>query len=131
MITPGLAPFLALTVAFAAMLSVLGLRVSLRRFVLPNSTMGDCGDENLLRRIRAHGNFAEYAPVMLVTVLALHLAGFGPGVGWAAAGAFFVARLAHALSMPDDARVPLRIFAMVLQHTSFALAAAALVAALI
>ena len=41
--------------------------------------LGDGGNESLLRRIRAHGNFAEYVPFILVLMGALE----GTGVqGW-------------------------------------------------
>lgn len=123
-------PFLALTAVFSLLLTVFGLRVSLRRFALKGLTLGDGGDDILLRRMRLHGNFSEYAPTMLIAVLALHLVGYGETVGWAAAASFLIARLAHAASMPDDRRAPLRIFAMVLQHAAFVAVALAILARL-
>ena len=38
------------------------VQTSLRRAKL-NTAFGDAGDETLRRRIRAHGNFIEYAPL--------------------------------------------------------------------
>lgn len=35
--------------------------------------MGDGGDETLIRRIRIHGNFAEFVPIQLLLLLCLEL----------------------------------------------------------
>ena len=44
-----------------------------------NISLGDGGDASLLRRIRAHGNFAEYVPLVLVMMAVLENTGFN---GW-------------------------------------------------
>jgi uncharacterized membrane protein YecN with MAPEG domain len=38
----------------------------------------DGGDDSLLRRIRAHGNFAETVPMALLLMMLLELSGFSP-----------------------------------------------------
>ncbi|SFJ19575.1 MAPEG family protein [Celeribacter neptunius] len=37
--------------------------------------LGDGGDDTLNRRIRAHGNFAEYAPITLILIAAFEAQG--------------------------------------------------------
>jgi uncharacterized membrane protein YecN with MAPEG domain len=58
----------------AAMMIVLSLRViGARRS--RRVAIGDGADEEVARRIRAHGNFAEYAPLALLLILLLELGG--------------------------------------------------------
>lgn len=116
------APALALTAAFAVMLSVLGLVVSLRRGA-KRADFGDAGDEVLRRRIRAHGNFSEYAPLGVLTVWALAASGAAPGWVWTAAAVLLASRLLHAAGMLFARTPTLRAVAMVLQHTTLVLAA--------
>jgi uncharacterized membrane protein YecN with MAPEG domain len=124
--SPDLAPFMALAAAFAALVTVLGFRVSLRRVKVGGVVFGDGGDDVLKRRIRAHGNFAEYAPLQLLIVLALVLAGIAPGAVWGLAGAFLAIRLVHAWAIGADSRTPIRAVAMAVQHLA-TLAAAGLI----
>lgn len=116
-----LLPFLTLSALYAILISVLGIRVTLARIRFGNIPIGDGGHDLLLRRIRAHGNFAEYAPLQLATVLAAGLAGLPLWSVWALAGACVTARLLHAWSMPTEARMPARIAGMMLQHSSLCL----------
>jgi uncharacterized membrane protein YecN with MAPEG domain len=128
---PALAPFLALCSAFALMVTGLGLAVSLRRLALKGVDFGDAGDVELRHRIRRHGNFAEYAPLALMTVLALCLAGLPGWMAWLAAGLFLATRLGHAWALGHTARTPVRAAAMGLQHLTFVVSALALLVALI
>ncbi|WP_419808979.1 MAPEG family protein [Sphingomonas sp.] len=62
-------------------------------------SVGDGGDERVIRRMRAHANFAENTPIVVLLVLALELS-VGPSPWlWAAAALFVVARIGHALGM--------------------------------
>lgn len=61
--------------------------------------IGDGGNERLTARMRAHLNFAEYAPIVLI-LLALTEAARGASTGlWIAAVAFVLARIAHPIGM--------------------------------
>lgn len=62
--------------------------------------LGDGGDAELLSRIRAHANFAEYVPFCLLLLLAIE-ASFqdSPKALWAAGMALVAARAAHAIGM--------------------------------
>ena len=93
----------------AAILHVwLSLRVSRLRRPLKIG-FGDGGNEILLRRMRAHGNFAENVPIFLILLAALELATGGNLILWAAAILFILARIAHAFGMDRPGANPLRV----------------------
>ncbi len=68
------------TMLYASLLAVLflllAMRVSLRRRAA-GIDLGEGGDEELLRRVRAHGNFAEYVPYALLLMAMAELGGAG------------------------------------------------------
>jgi uncharacterized membrane protein YecN with MAPEG domain len=93
----------------AAILHVwLSLRVSRLRRPLKIG-FGDGGNEILLRRMRAHANFAENVPIFLVLLAALELATGGNLILWTAAILFILARIAHAFGMDRPGANPLRV----------------------
>jgi hypothetical protein len=53
---------------------ILSLRVITTRFTA-RVTLGDGGDKMLAKRIRVHGNFAEYAPMGLILLTLAELQG--------------------------------------------------------
>jgi len=91
---------ISLTIAgAAAILHVwLSLRVSRLRRPL-NVGVGDGGNEVLLRRIRAHGNFAENVPLFLILLGLLEFATGGHLWLWGASILFILARLLHVFGM--------------------------------
>ena len=62
-------------------------------------SIGDGGNERVIRRMRAHANFAENAWVVLALVLVIELAVGTSAWLWAAATAFALARVGHGLGM--------------------------------
>lgn len=77
---------------------LLAVRIALYR-MRHRVGVGDGGDPRLLRRIRAHGNAAEFVPLGLVLLLVLELwQGMSTGLV-VAAGVFTLARLLHALGL--------------------------------
>jgi len=71
--------------------------------------LGDGGDAALLSRIRAHANFAEYVPLMLVMMLAIELSlKATPLTLWAPALGLPILRLLHATGMERPAPNPYR-----------------------
>lgn len=67
-------------------------------------SLGDGGDAELLARIRAHANFAEYVPMLLVLMLAIEMSlKATPLTLWAPALALPVLRLAHAVGLARPA----------------------------
>ena len=91
---------ITLTIAgAAAILHVwLSLRVSRLRRPLKIG-VGDGGNEVLLRRIRAHGNFAENTPLFLILLALLEFATGDNLWLWGAAILFILARLLHVFGM--------------------------------
>lgn len=67
-------------------------------------SVGDGGNEALIRRMRAQANFIEQAPLTLALVAAVELAGRGGTWLAAAAALFVVGRVAHAVGMDGHFR---------------------------
>jgi uncharacterized membrane protein YecN with MAPEG domain len=101
---------ITLTIAgAAAILHIwLSLRVSSLRRPLKIG-VGDGGNEVLLRRMRAHGNFAENTPIFLILLGLVELARGGNLWLWGAGIVFIVARIAHAFGMDRPGANILRI----------------------
>ncbi|MEA3029815.1 MAG: uncharacterized protein QOJ53_535 [Sphingomonadales bacterium] len=74
--------------------------------------VGDGGNEALLRRIRAHGNYVENAPFFLILIGLIELAGGDRRILWGIGIAFILARILHAFGMDGPTRVRLRIAGM-------------------
>jgi uncharacterized membrane protein YecN with MAPEG domain len=74
--------------------------------------LGDGGNEALLRRIRAHGNYAENMPIFLILIGLVELAGGDRRILWAAGIVFILARLVHAFGMDKAERLRLRIIGL-------------------
>ncbi len=72
--------------------------------------IGDGGNDALLGRIRAHANFAEYVPIILVLMGAIE-AGIGRGNELLASTGIllFLLRIAHAIGMTRPAPNPFRL----------------------
>ena len=62
-------------------------------------SIGDGGDEFLIRRMRAHANFVESAPFVLVLLAALEATGGTNNWLWGLGILYIVGRLAHGLGM--------------------------------
>lgn len=98
---------LTIAVACAALSLWLAARISLRRFGT-GAMIGDGGDARLFSLQRAHANFAEYAPLVLLLIAAIEAAGGARRWLWIAGGAFVLGRIAHGFGMPRAAPNPLR-----------------------
>ena len=61
--------------------------------------LGDGGNDEMVRAIRAQGNYVEYAPLALIGLFALAAQGQGAGVIHALGAAFLAARIAHLLGL--------------------------------
>ncbi len=62
-------------------------------------SIGDGGNELLIRRMRAHANFIESAPFVLILIAALEASGKGGNWLWYVGIIFIFGRLAHGLGM--------------------------------
>jgi len=61
--------------------------------------LGDGGDDLMLSRIRAHGNFTENAPLALLGLVGLAMLGANPIALHIFGAAFFIGRILHAMGM--------------------------------
>ena len=113
---------MALAALFAIMIVLLGVPVSLRRAKM-KATHGDANDETLRRRIRAHGNFIEYAPLAVLVTGLLEIGGTSYAVTLTLAIAFGGARIVHALGMLYTSSPVMRAAAMLVQNSAFVTAA--------
>lgn len=105
---------------------VLWARVASNRALLSVS-IGDGGNMELLERIRAHGNFIEWVPWVLILMLIAELCD-GPDMLVHASGALLVlGRLVHPFGLKaDNAKHPLRIVGNSLNILSLIAATAAI-----
>lgn len=98
---------LPVTLTFAAACALLNFWLAIRcaRIRIGDKVLhGDGGNGLLARRMRAHANFIEYAPIVLILFALIELAA-GPSPWlWGVALAYVAARLAHGFGM--DAQAP-------------------------
>lgn len=101
---------LPVTLTIAAACAIVNLWLASR--VVPGRlkgvAVGDGGDPGMTARMRAHANFAEYAPIVLVLLAAIELSGGARWWLWCAGAVFVVGRLAHAIGMTRPSPNPFR-----------------------
>lgn len=89
------APFIAILLLIQVFLSI---RTSAARAKL-KIDYGDNNDLAMLKAIRAHGNFIEYVPMVLIAMGASELAGAPTWLLTASGSVLVIARLSHAAHM--------------------------------
>ncbi len=91
---------ITLVIAAAAALLNLWLAVRVGRVRTAHKvSVGDGGNEAVIRRMRAHSNFTEYTPFFLILLAAIELAiGYSIWL-WAVAIAYILGRIAHGFGM--------------------------------
>ena len=72
------------------------------------------GDEQLLRRIRAHGNFAEYVPMAMLAMGAAEISGTPAWVLWLSGLVLLVGRVMHYSNIRGLGWGPARIGGMMM-----------------
>jgi uncharacterized membrane protein YecN with MAPEG domain len=90
--------------------------------------LGDAGNPQLLRAIRAHSNFAEYVPLALVMLFWVEGLGARAFLVHGLSACLLIGRVSHAVGVsrePEDFRF--RVTGMVLTFTTLLLSAAFLV----
>jgi uncharacterized membrane protein YecN with MAPEG domain len=80
----------------------LALNVGLRRGAQKQLQPGDVGDASLVRAIRAHANFAEYAPLVLLLLLGMALLDAPEAWLHLLGGVFTIGRIFHVLGMTRE-----------------------------
>jgi uncharacterized protein len=103
---------------FALLIVALSVPVSLRR-AKANVVFGDAEDSTLKRRIRAHGNFIEYAPLAVLALGLIEYRGGPAWLVWSLAFGFVFGRVVHAIGMLFTSTPPVRAVAMLVNHVSF------------
>lgn len=97
---------MSITPLYAGLLAILFLVLSIR--VIQKRThvsLGDGGDPELLRRIRGHGNFAEYVPLMLLMMALLEVGAATPAWLLHTLGVTLViARVLHGIALSFTAK---------------------------
>jgi hypothetical protein len=83
------------------LLLLLSVRVISRR-VAARVSLGDGGDVELLRRVRAHANFCEFVPLALILIALVETGGSAPWVVHALGAPLIAGRAVHAWSIPAD-----------------------------
>ena len=101
--------------ALILLLMLLSGLVTARRAVLGGIQFGDADDVELRHRIRAHGNFIEIAPMVVVAIGLMEAAGASSDLLWPLAGTFFAGRILHAIRMYVRSLWP-GLIAIVSQH---------------
>ncbi|ABC63819.1 MAPEG family protein [Erythrobacter litoralis] len=93
---------LPVTLASAAAAGILAIWLMIRVGQVRRAfqvSIGDGGEEAVTRRMRAHANYVESAPFVLVLIAGIELAAAGGGwLQWVAI-AYFVGRILHAFGM--------------------------------
>ena len=65
-------------------------------------SVGDGGNEKVIRRMRAHSNYIESAPFVLLLVGAIELSTFTSPIWlWIVSGLYLLGRVAHGVGMDD------------------------------
>jgi uncharacterized membrane protein YecN with MAPEG domain len=92
---------MTVTPLYAGLLALLFFALSLRVVQMRGTgiSLGDGGNTTMLRRIRGHGNFAEYVPLVLIMMALLELSKFSIYVLHALGITLFVARLLHGYAL--------------------------------
>lgn len=123
---------LPVTLAAAGAAAILNIWLMLRVGAVRTAEkiyIGDEDNENLIRRMRAHANFTESAPFVLVLIAAIEIAGKGGEWLTYVAGLFIIGRVLHAFGMDGGALKVGRMIGTII--TMLTLLGLAIVAALI
>ena len=75
-------------------------------------SIGDGGNDAVVRRMRAHANYGENMPIVLILLALIELAGGDPRILWGAAILFILSRILHAFGMDRTHPSRLRAFGM-------------------
>jgi uncharacterized protein len=97
---------LTITLAAAAAAAIINIWLSMRIGALRKAysiSVGDGGNEALIRRMRAQLNFVENVPLVLVVIAAIELARGENVYLMAIAAVFIIGRVLHGLGMDGGA----------------------------
>ena len=95
---------LPVTLTAAAAAAILAIWLSIRVGQVRGSekvSIGDGGNDKVIRRMRAHANFVENTPIVLILVAAIEMTGKGGNLLAYVVGLYMLGRIAHGLGMDD------------------------------
>jgi len=96
-------PIALATTAAAAFTNIwLSIRIGMVR-TAKKISMGDGGDEELIRRMRAQANFIENTPIVLVLIAVIELSRAGNQWLMGVAALYTLGRIAHGVGMDGGA----------------------------
>ncbi len=105
------------TLSLAAAAAIINIWLGIRCGQVRTKTkisIGDGGNDALIRRMRAHANFVEFTPFVLILVGAIELAGRG-GRWLAIVGAvYMLGRVAHGFGMDSGDENKLRMAGVII-----------------
>ena len=107
---------LPITLTFAGAAAILHIWLAARVSRLRAAhriSIGDGGNEALVRRMRAHANYGENMPIVLIMIGLIELAGGDARILWAAGILFILARIAHGFGMDQQSPSRLRMVGMI------------------
>ncbi|MEG3176958.1 MAPEG family protein [Sphingomonas sp. RB3P16] len=93
---------LPITLVTAGAAAIINLWLAMRTGAVRTKakvSIGDGGNELLIRRMRAHANFVEYAPFIVMLIGLIEFTTRSSIWLWVASALFLLARLAHAFGM--------------------------------
>lgn len=94
-----MSPSIPVTTVFVGLFAILQIpmtvMVGIKRLQTGIQFM-DGGDSSLLRRMRAHANYTETVPMVLLAMAASELCGLAPTLLWGGGASLLVGRLLHA-----------------------------------
>ena len=97
---------IAITGLYASLLILLYFVLSIRIIKLrwrDKVALGTGDSKDLLKAVRIHANFAEYAPIVLILVLMMEVSGAAPWLLHLLGAAFFAGRILHAMGITKTA----------------------------
>ncbi len=107
--------YAAVLVMMFVLLSIRTLRIRRRLQI----SVGDAGNETMLRAMRAHGNFAEYVPISLLIFYFAELLGAPVVLVHALGVSLLLGRVAHAYGVSQvNENYMFRVFGMTVTFTA-------------
>ena len=121
---------ITLTIAAAAALLNIWLMMRCGKARMANKIdIGDGGNEFMIRRMRAHANFGESTPIVLILIAVLEYTGGTSTWLWAVGIIYILGRIAHAFGMDGGSLGKGRMVGtLITMLTQLGLAAMALIA---
>jgi uncharacterized membrane protein YecN with MAPEG domain len=100
---------LPVTLTFAGVAALINLWLAIRcgqARTTEKVSIGYCGNEAVIRRMRAHANYIENTPFVLIMIAVIELSktpGAAPTWLWVVAALYFLGRVAHGIGMDGGA----------------------------